>query len=225
VVELLLRSAIGSVTATIITDQWTNMLTPGSSEKLKRFAERLTGWGRIPKQEIPSFVVERKPNLHRFRDDGIIPNHPNWPLISYLSPLIFPSDVDPAALLEDLFQLNGWGDNWRDGIYDYVHYHSRTHEVLGIARGKVKVRFGGNRGRICYGKAGDVFILPAGTGHQCLDASDDFLVVGAYPPDGAYDECTSSEDHDRAVRSIEKVKRPRKDPVYGSKGPLMRLWT
>jgi hypothetical protein len=58
------------------------MLAPGSSEKLKRLAERLTGWGRVPKEEIASLVVARKPNLYRFRDDGIIPNHPSWPLIS-----------------------------------------------------------------------------------------------------------------------------------------------
>jgi uncharacterized protein YjlB len=31
-------------------------------------------------------------------------------------------------------------------------------------------------------------------------------------------------DHDRAVKTIPKVARPRKDPVYGSHGPLLRLW-
>ncbi len=184
------------------------MLAPASSEKLKRLAERLTGWGRATKAEIPDLIIKRKANTYRFRDDGVIPNHPNWPLVSYRNPVLLPSDVDPAAVFEDLFQLNGWGRSWRGGIYDYVHYHSRTHEVLGVARGKVKLRFGGNRGRLCYGKAGDVFILPAGTGHQCLGASGDFLVVGAYPPTGSYDECTSSEDHNRAVKSILKVVRP-----------------
>ena len=55
-----------------------------------------------------------------------------------------------------------------------------NHEVLGIARGKGRVRFGGNKGRIFTPKAGDVAIVPAGNGHQCLFAEEDFLVVGAY---------------------------------------------
>jgi hypothetical protein len=48
-------------------------------------------------------------------------------------------------------------------------------------------------------------------------ASKDFLVIGAYPPSGKYDECTSSEDHKRALTTIPKVGRPRKEPVYGTK--------
>ena len=42
----------------------------------------------------------------------------------------------------------------------YVHYHSRIHEVLGIARGSGKVQFGGPKGRTLTVKAGDVAILP-----------------------------------------------------------------
>ena len=135
-----------------------------------------------------------------------------------------PKNLDPAAVFEELFESNGWGDSWRNGIYDYVHYHSRIHEVLGIARGEGKVQFGGHLGRTLKVKAGDVAILPAGTGHQCLSASKDFLVIGAYPPSGKYDECTSSEDHERALSAIPKVGRPRKDPVYGTKGPLLKAW-
>ena len=68
-------------------------------------------------------------------------------------------------------------------------------------------------------------ILPAGTGHQCRAASKDFLVVGAYPRSGTYDECRpTAEDHERSVKSVEKVKRPGKDPVFGARGQLLKLW-
>lgn len=56
-------------------------------------------------------------------------------------------------MIEDLFEANGWADTWRDGIYDYVHSHSRIHEALSVARGKGRVRFGGENGRILALKA------------------------------------------------------------------------
>ena len=96
--------------------------------------------------------------------------------------------------------------------------------MLGIARGRGRVQFGGLKGRTIELKAGDVAILPAGTGHQSLSASDDFLVIGAYPPVGTYDECTKSEDRKAALKAIPKVARPRKDPVYGGAGPLLKIW-
>ena len=136
-----------------------------------------------------------------------------------------PATEDAAAVFEELFGRNGWGDSWRNGIYDYVHYHSRIHEVLGIARGHARVRFGGHKGRTFRLKAGDVVILPAGTGHQSLSASKNLLVVGAYPRTGQYDECKGSPaEHERALKSIPKVPLPTKDPVYGVDGPLLQLW-
>lgn len=193
-------------------------------ETVKKFAEKMIGWSRPSKADLVTLVKERKLHSFRFRDDGIIPNHPAWPLIIYRSAVRLPDRLDPAAVFEDLFERNGWGDSWRNGIYDYVHYHSRIHEVLGIARGTAKVRFGGTRGRTLALKAGDVAILPAGTGHQRLSASKEFLVVGAYPPSGKYDECTTGEDRERALKTIPKVVRPRKDPVLGDDGPLLKAW-
>ena len=193
-------------------------------ETLKKIAEKATGWARPAADDLARLVRPRKPQAFRFKDDGVIPNHPHWPLIVYRGAVRFGDAFDPAAVFEDLFMQHGWGDSWRDGIYDYVHYHSRIHEVLGIARGQCKVQFGGLKGRTMTVKAGDVAILPAGTGHQCLAASQDFLVVGAYPPNGTYDECTSSEDHKAALRTIPKVARPRQDPVYGARDPLLTVW-
>ena len=197
----------------------------GMLESLKAEVEKLTGWRRPSPADLRSVVRRRKPNALRFKDDGVIPNNPKLPFIVYRSPVSLADNFDPAAVFEELFARNGWRDSWRDGIYDYVHYHSRTHEVLGVARGHAKVRFGGQRGRELRLKAGDVAILPAGTGHQRLAGSKDLLVVGAYPPSGSYDECrASAAEHDRAVTTIPKVALPRKDPVYGQEGPLTRLW-
>lgn len=193
-------------------------------EDLKGYAERFTGLRRPGKRKALDLVRARKPYSVRFQDDGLIPNHPRWPLIIYRNAVALDDRQDPAAVIEDLFEANGWGDSWRDGIYDYVHYHSGIHEVLGIARGKGRVRFGGKKGRILTLKAGDVAILPAGTGHQCLLADDEFLVIGAYPPAGTYDECTAVDDRPRTLKTIREVPVPRKDPVYGAGGPLSKLW-
>jgi uncharacterized protein YjlB len=194
-------------------------------ESIKRTGERLTGWARPARRDLAELCRARKPVAFRFRDDGLIPNHPDWPLVLYRGAVRFPNAFDPAAVLEDLFEAHGWGDSWRDGIYNYVHYHSRIHEVLGVARGSGRVRFGGRRGRTLRLKAGDVVILPAGTGHQRISASKQLLVVGAYPPSGSYDECMPlPEHHARALKSIPKVPAPAKDPVYGRSGPLQELW-
>ncbi len=191
-------------------------------ETLKSAVERATGFVR-PRRPA-ALVRNRKPHLFRFKDDGLIPNHPHWPLIVYRGALRFPAGLDPAAVFEDLFKQNGWGQSWRDSIYPYVHYHSRIHEVLGIARGSAKVQFGGHQGRMVALRRGDVAILPAGTGHQCFESSHDFLTVGAYPPKGTYDECTSIRQHRAALKNIRRVAPPSKDPVFGKTGPLLKLW-
>ena len=113
-----------------------------------------------------ALLRERKPQIYRFKDDGLIPDDPQWPLVIYKSAVRLPVSLDPAAVFEDLFEANGRAYLWRDGIYDYAHYHSGIHEVLGIARGTRRVQFGGPKGRTLILKAGDVAILPAGTGHQ-----------------------------------------------------------
>jgi uncharacterized protein YjlB len=193
-------------------------------QTIKKTTENITGVARPSKEDVADLVRQRKSNEFRFDDDGLVPNHPSWPLVIYRGAVKLPEGLDPAAVMEVLFEANGWGDSWRNGIYDYVHYHSRIHEVLGVARGTAKVGFGGKKGRTLSLEAGDVAVLPAGTGHQCLSASDDFLVVGAYPPFEVYDECTTKDQHDDALATIPKVGRPRKDPAYGSRGPLLKSW-
>lgn len=161
----------------------------------------------------------------RFADDGLIPNNVRLPLVLYRHAVHVAGAADPAALFEQAFARNGWDKSWRDGIYPFAHYHSMIHEVLGIARGTARVRFGGESGREIEVAAGDVAVLPAGTGHQCLAASPDLLVVGAYPPDGTFDLCRATPDaHARARTTIPRVPPPKADPLYGADGPLIALW-
>ena len=83
-----------------------------------------TGLRPTRQAEAPDLARPRKPHTVRFKDDGLIPNHPRWPLVIYRGAVDLDGGHDPAAVIEDLFEANGWGDTWRDGIYDYVHYHS-----------------------------------------------------------------------------------------------------
>jgi uncharacterized protein YjlB len=160
-----------------------------------------------------------------FADDGSIPNNPRLPFLLYRNPIDLSGTPNPEDLIEATFARNGWGDMWRNGIYSYVHYHSMIHEALGIARGRAKVRFGGARGRDFDIGAGDVVVLPAGTGHQCLWASPELVVIGAYPRTGRYDLCRGSKaEHAKALASIPSVPVPHSDPVFGNDGPLCRLW-
>ena len=165
------------------------------------------------------------PQIFRFADDGLIPNNPELPLVLYRGGIDLAGSPDPEELIEQTFAANGWGNMWRNGIYRYVHYHSMIHEALGIARGRAHVRFGGRGGEAIEVAAGDVVILPAGTGHQLIGMTPELVVVGAYPPSGQYDLCRGSRrEHDKALAAIAQVPRPATDPVYGDDGPLVTLW-
>jgi uncharacterized protein YjlB len=189
-------------------------------EALKRTFEHATGRGKPSARKARAAVRKVKPKTFMFKDDGAIPNNAELPAVVYPQAVRLDRAPDPAAMFEELH----WGDTWRNGIYDYVHYHSAIHEALGIARGQARVRLGGDQGEELDVAAGDVLVLPAGTGHQCLMASTDFLVVGAYPPAGRYDVCRGSKaEHAKALKSIPQTPPPATDPLYGKAGPLTRL--
>ena len=166
--------------------------------------------------------MSTEPLTFLLKDDGKVPNNPALPVLLYKNAVDLDKSIAPAAAIENLFRANGWGHGqWRDGIYPFVHYHSMIHEVLGIAQGRAKVQLGGAHGEVFDLAAGDVVVLPAGTGHQRLSASDDLLVIGAYPPAGTYDLCRGDNpaDHDKALTTIAKV--PVRQPTRSS-APTVR---
>lgn len=167
---------------------------------------------------VPEVQADRLP------EDGPYPNNPDLPLLVYTS--AFRSGVlDPAAVFEEVFRAHEWWGAWRNGIFSYHHYHSTTHEVLGVARGSASVRLGGPSGLVVDASAGDVLILPAGVAHKNEGSSPDFLVVGAYPQGREWDLKTGDpSERPEADRNIEAVPRPALDPVYGDEGPLRDHW-
>ena len=160
------------------------------------------------------------PELLHLSDDGTIPNNPRLPVLRRGG--AFPSG-DPASA-EALLARNGWEPAWRNGIYPYHHYHPDAHEALAIVAGRVRAQLGGEAGPVLELEAGDLVVLPAGTGHRNLGSTPDLLVVGAYPPGQSDPQEFRGRpgERDRALPQIAALAPPPTDPVTGGAYPPAR---
>lgn len=168
----------------------------------------------------------QKPHLicTLLEDDGVYPNNGYLCMLIYKGALVLGPE-DEAADIEKLFEDNKWSNTWKDGIFNYHHYYSNTHEVLGIFSGSAELQVGGPLGIYIKVVKSDVLIMPAGVAHKCLKSSDDFLVIGAYSEDIIHDiNCGNDGERPAADENISNVPLPKIDPVYGVSGPLIRQW-
>jgi len=164
------------------------------------------------------------PEKYYFKDDGNIPNS-TLPLLLYKT-VFTETGANGATWLENRFAKNNWTNSWRNGIFGYHHYHSITHEVLGVYEGNALVHFGGENGSKIWVEAGDVIVIPAGVGHKKIESSADFALVGAYPNGSDYDILTGKPDErNYASSNISKVPTPELDPIFGLNGGLLKLWS
>ncbi len=159
---------------------------------------------------------------------GGVPNNPLpliiWPRVALDEAQ--EEEPDLAGWFEQTFARNGWPPSWRYDIFPYTHYHPNTHELLGVAQGWAEVLFGGDTGRMVTLRAGDAVLIPAGVGHKQVYASEDFMVVGAYPEGFAPETNRDEPARLRAAeQQVKQVPLPTRDPFTGKEGALTDIWT
>ncbi len=81
-----------------------------------------------------------------FEKAADVPNS-KLPVLLYRG--VLPSHTAKAETFRERFKGAGWTGIRTDTIYDYTHFHSNAHEVLGIAEGKVTLRLPAQRLRCC----------------------------------------------------------------------------
>lgn len=164
-----------------------------------------------------------QPKSFSFKDDGSIPNS-SYPLLLYHDVFALRGSKG-ADWLEEKFASHHWNNTWRWGVYPFHHYHSNTHEVLGVFSGSALLHLGGEKGEKVKVEAGDIIIIPAGVGHKCISHSNDFTVVGAYP-NSMEPDLNRGEKGERpgTDKNIAAVPFPSTDPLLGKEGGLMTIW-
>jgi uncharacterized protein YjlB len=144
-----------------------------------------------------------------------IPNNPRFPVLIY-------HGVDAAAQGADaarnLFAQHGWGGSWVDSVLGFHHFHSTSHEALAVVAGRATLELGGPQGHAFDVEAGDVLVLPAGTGHRRAASEPGFTVVGAYPAGQESYDLLRGDDPAEVEAARERIAvlgAPPQDPVGG----------
>jgi uncharacterized protein YjlB len=157
------------------------------------------------------------------RDDGVFPNNAKLPVLLYKSAWELP--LFKSTFIKTELKKHNWENSWKNGVFEYHHYHSICHEVLCAYRGRTKILLGGNNGVIIDFEASDVLIIPAGVAHKNLEPDNNFKCIGAYPKGQNYD-MNYGQPYERPSTdaNIKRVEPPSEDPVFGTSGPLIEYW-
>ncbi|EME48027.1 hypothetical protein DOTSEDRAFT_21742 [Dothistroma septosporum NZE10] len=162
---------------------------------------------------------------HQIPAHGLTPNTSlqHKPLLIYRS--AFPN-ASASAIESHLSDIGVVTPQWRYTMYSTTHFHSTSHEVLAVSKGKAKLCFGHeeNLGRVeVTAERGDVMVVPAGVGHRLLEDLGDggFEMIGSYPKGCDWDMCYGKKGEEGKVEKIRGLKWFERDPVYGDVGPAL----
>jgi uncharacterized protein YjlB len=159
----------------------------------------------------------------QLQDKGVFPNS-RYPALLYKGILDIPL-LFPGTYIKNQFEKNNWTNSWDAGIFEYHHYHSITHEVVGIYKGQTKLQLGGANGPKIFIEKGDVLVIPAGVAHKNLSGENSVGVIGAYPDGRDYDlNYGKPGERPHTDENIKKVPVPECDPVFGPDKGLTGFW-
>lgn len=160
--------------------------------------------------------------LIQLKDNGIFPNSV-YPVVIYRGAFAFSESL--ASVFKENFTQNHWYNFWEAGIFTYQHYHSNTHELMGVCRGAAVLQLGGEDGTKARIEAGDIIIIPAGVAHKNLMEENAITCIGAYPYGQEYDMNYGKKgERPRADHNIAAVPLPDYDPLFGKDAGLVKIW-
>lgn len=121
-----------------------------------------------------------KPNQHA-------PNS-HMPVLIYRQCLPLPLSEEKAATF---FASHAWEKRGAWGHIPQRHFHPNSHECYGVVSGESTLLVGCGHNDTDGGteievSAGDVVVLPAGTGHCNLQSTLDYRYIGVYPEVGTW---------------------------------------
>ena len=126
-----------------------------------------------------------------------------------------------------LLQQNGYTNTWSNGILNQHHFHSIAHEALACTLGELRVQLGGEDEIILTVRKGDVLLLPAGTAHKKLEATEEHEIIGGYPlnqPD--YDfQYGDASDYEAIKEKVAQVELPHTDPITDFPALIKQYWS
>jgi len=161
------------------------------------------------------------PEQHWSKPRGMLPNS-RFPLLVHRGAV--PGGGAEAVI--GRLTANGWYNNWRwPGIYTYRHFHTTTHECLGVASGWMEIEVFGDGGPHLRLETGDILVMPAGVSHMMTGNSPDNLMVGGYPDGRDWDNVQQDKLTEtlrrQAAKRIMMLPIPTRDPATGQP---MREW-